>query len=100
MSEVIKVCDNPMTYVRACQKCGCTEGNACVVETGDGGMKFRGCNWVGPTHCSACFDPVDLGARCPEHRQLEPGVAAHFTLVTPDTCPICRLTPNGYRAVI
>ena len=84
-----------MIYVRTCQKCGCTDDKACIEDFGVTARKYAPCHWVGPTHCSACFPEVDQAGLCQEHQPSHPGVAAHFTLITPETCPICRLIPQG-----
>lgn len=41
---------------RSCRKCGCTELNACLVQSPFGGP-VEGCSWAEPDLCSACAEP-------------------------------------------
>ena len=82
-----------LEQVRTCQKCGCTDDKGCIVESDKWPYRWV-CPWVGPTHCSACFPAVNQRGRCEAHMPSHPDVAAGFTLITSDTCPICRLEPS------
>ena len=81
------------THVRTCQKCGCTDQQACAVEGPPGGDIWVGCHWVGEAQCSACYpEPECL---CEDHLPSHPEVAAHFKQVAPEDCFLCRLLPKG-----
>jgi hypothetical protein len=72
--------------VRTCQRCGCTDTLACFDP-----ILGIPCHWVGPAHCSVCFDERGQNRLCTEHMPTHPAVAVQFTETTPEHCYICQL---------